>query len=62
MILNWNGPRVMGVLAMTRAIGDRALRPFVIPDPEVRGTGGVWGSGIRFSPLKGRRMSPCLVV
>ena len=36
MILNWNGPRVMGVLAMTRAIGDRALRPFVIPDPEVR--------------------------
>lgn len=31
----WNGPRVMGVLAMSRAIGDRSLRPYVIPDPEV---------------------------
>ncbi|CAD7699335.1 unnamed protein product [Ostreobium quekettii] len=31
----WNGARVMGVLAMSRAIGDRSLRPYVIPDPEV---------------------------
>lgn len=31
----WNGARVMGVLAMSRAIGDRSLRPYVIPEPEV---------------------------
>lgn len=30
-----DGPRVMGVLTMTRAIGDTALRPLVIADPEV---------------------------
>ena len=30
-ILHWNGPRVMGVLNMTRSIGDLSLRPFVIP-------------------------------
>jgi protein phosphatase 2C len=28
--------RVMGLLAMTRAIGDHFLRPYVIPEPEVR--------------------------
>eukprot|EP00955_Chlamydomonas_euryale_P051673 354917-Chlamydomonas_euryale.AAC.22 len=35
-VYNWNGHRVMGVLAMSRAIGDHALRPYVIPEPEVR--------------------------
>ncbi|XP_077209854.1 putative protein phosphatase 2C 6 [Tasmannia lanceolata] len=34
-VFNWNGPRVLGVLAMSRAIGDRYLRPSVIPVPEV---------------------------
>lgn len=35
-VLFWNGHRVMGVLAMSRAIGDHGLRPYVIPEPEVR--------------------------
>ncbi|RWR73521.1 putative protein phosphatase 2C 6 [Cinnamomum micranthum f. kanehirae] len=34
-VINWNGPRVFGVLAMSRAIGDRYLRPWIIPVPEV---------------------------
>ena len=34
-ILYWNGVRVMGVLAVSRAVGDHYLRPFVIPKPEV---------------------------
>ena len=34
-ILYWNGVRVMGVLAVSRAIGDHCLRPFVISEPEV---------------------------
>lgn len=33
-VLYWNGHRVMGILAMSRAIGDHGLRPYIIPDPE----------------------------
>ncbi|KAL8137016.1 hypothetical protein V2J09_003017 [Rumex salicifolius] len=34
-VINWNGARVLGVLAMSRAIGDRYMRPYVIPVPEI---------------------------
>lgn len=34
-VLYWNGHRVMGILAMSRAIGDHGLRPYIIPEPEV---------------------------
>ncbi|XP_073108982.1 probable protein phosphatase 2C 6 isoform X2 [Elaeis guineensis] len=34
-VINWYGPRVLGVLAMSRAIGDRYMRPHIIPVPEV---------------------------
>ena len=34
-VVSWNGPRVMGVLSMSRALGDHFLRPYVIPDPEL---------------------------
>lgn len=29
-------PRVNGILAVARALGDKALNPYVIPDPEIR--------------------------
>jgi hypothetical protein len=56
-VLYWNGHRVMGVLAMSRAIGDHCLRPYVIPEPEVRKrvctlSLGVQTWGERFLPLK----------
>ncbi|KAL1825449.1 hypothetical protein ACET3Z_012227 [Daucus carota] len=34
-VINWNGARVFGVLAMSRAIGDWYLRPWIIPVPEI---------------------------
>lgn len=35
IVHNGGTKRVMGMLAMTRAIGDHYLRPYVIADPEV---------------------------
>ncbi|KAK7293523.1 hypothetical protein RJT34_16391 [Clitoria ternatea] len=34
-VINWNGQRVLGVLATSRSIGDQYLRPYVIAKPEV---------------------------
>jgi hypothetical protein len=36
VVVKGGSSRVMGLLAMTRAIGDHFLRPYVIPEPEVR--------------------------
>ncbi|KAI3783430.1 hypothetical protein L1987_42512 [Smallanthus sonchifolius] len=34
-VIYWDGARVLGVLAMSRAIGDNYLKPYVIPEPEI---------------------------
>ncbi|KAJ4787652.1 Protein phosphatase 2C family protein [Rhynchospora pubera] len=34
-VINWNGYRVLGVLATSRSIGDHYLKPYVTPEPEV---------------------------
>nr|XP_043636531.1 protein phosphatase 2C 16-like [Erigeron canadensis] len=34
-VIQWNGHRVFGVLAMSRSIGDGYLKPWIIPVPEV---------------------------
>ncbi|GAV65776.1 PP2C domain-containing protein, partial [Cephalotus follicularis] len=34
-IIDWNGYRVLGVLATSRSIGDHYLKPYVISEPEV---------------------------
>ena len=35
-MFNSGSYRIMGMLAMSRAIGDHFLRPYVIAEPEVR--------------------------
>eukprot|EP01018_Ginkgo_biloba_P000467 Gb_30416 [translate_table: standard] len=34
-VIFWNGYRVLGVLATSRSIGDRYLKPYVIAEPEI---------------------------
>ncbi|GKB25870.1 probable protein phosphatase 2C 6 [Tanacetum coccineum] len=34
-VIYWHGARVLGVLVMSRAIGDRYLRPWIIAVPEI---------------------------
>ncbi|KAA8540266.1 hypothetical protein F0562_024171 [Nyssa sinensis] len=34
-VIQWNGHRIFGVLAMSRSIGDRYMKPWIIPEPEV---------------------------
>ncbi|XP_020098206.1 probable protein phosphatase 2C 8 [Ananas comosus] len=34
-VINWNGYRVLGVLATSRSIGDYYLKPYVISEPEI---------------------------
>ncbi|KAK8581133.1 hypothetical protein V6N13_144175 [Hibiscus sabdariffa] len=34
-VIQWKGHRVFGVLAMSRSIGDRYLKPWIIPEPEI---------------------------
>ncbi|KAG0461455.1 hypothetical protein HPP92_021752 [Vanilla planifolia] len=35
-VIQWDGSRVFGVLAMSRSIGDGFLKPWIIPEPEVK--------------------------
>ncbi|MED6132559.1 hypothetical protein PIB30_020205 [Stylosanthes scabra] len=34
-VIDWNGNRVLGVLATSRSIGDHCMKPFVISQPEI---------------------------
>ncbi|KAJ3695197.1 hypothetical protein LUZ60_000574 [Juncus effusus] len=35
-VINWNGYRVLGVLATSRSIGDYYLKPYVTSEPEIK--------------------------
>ncbi|KAL7214126.1 hypothetical protein ACSBR1_026526 [Camellia fascicularis] len=35
-VINWNGHRVLGVLATSRSVGNHYIKPFVILKPKVR--------------------------
>ncbi|MED6205934.1 hypothetical protein PIB30_022383 [Stylosanthes scabra] len=35
-VIDWNGNRVLGVLATSRSIGDHCMKPFVISQPEIK--------------------------
>ncbi|CAL0314522.1 unnamed protein product [Lupinus luteus] len=35
VVIDWNGNRVLGVLATSRSIGDHCMKPFVISEPEI---------------------------
>ncbi|XP_061374140.1 probable protein phosphatase 2C 8 [Gastrolobium bilobum] len=35
IVIDWNGNRVLGVLATSRSIGDHCMKPFVISQPEI---------------------------
>ncbi|KAL1316786.1 hypothetical protein HN51_068936 [Arachis hypogaea] len=35
-VIDWNGNRVLGVLATSRSIGDHYMKPFVIAQPEIQ--------------------------
>ncbi|PIA49031.1 hypothetical protein AQUCO_01300112v1 [Aquilegia coerulea] len=53
-VINWNGYRVLGVLATSRSIGDQYLKPYVISVPEVVRRGLRGRIGRRCSnPVKG---------
>ncbi|EFJ23931.1 hypothetical protein SELMODRAFT_174627 [Selaginella moellendorffii] len=34
-VINWDIPRILGILAMSRSIGDQFMTPFLIANPEV---------------------------
>ncbi|KAE9596523.1 hypothetical protein Lal_00007668 [Lupinus albus] len=35
VVIDWDGKRVLGVLATSRSIGDHCMKPFVISEPEI---------------------------